>query len=292
MAARKLWLAVWLVLASSSLSAAGQAITWVKNNAPPFYLINDPDGETGFGDRVQTLLESAMPQYAHQTIQMPLTRLEQSWERYAPLCFATMISEPPLNNHYQLSIPYAVYLPHGLISTRAFARTLSREPDGSVSLERLLSEQTVNLGHIAGRTYGSRVDLILKRHEAQVDMVQRVGANETAGALAMLQHNRFDLIIEYGFVLNHVPSDSERYPALVFTPIAETRGMAVLGAVGCTNSPAGHAALQDINVAISKMVQSEEYLRAVSRWLVPATEQTEYWRLFDERIFAAMETAQ
>lgn len=286
MTVRSLGLIMGLICAvAASAAEPEREVTWLKNNAPPFYLIDAPDGETGFGDRIQSMLERALPQYRHRTVQMPLSRLEQSWGRYAPLCFATMIHEPPLNHRYQLSAPYVMYLPHGLITTRAFARTLQTESDGAVSLSTLLDQQVVSLGHIAGRTYGSALDGILNANRDQLDVVQRVGANETTGALAMLQHRRFDVIIEYGFVLNHMPTEMVNQPPLTFVPISETRGQVILGAVGCSNSPAGHEVLAAINEALPPLMRSEEYLRAVSRWLVPATMQAEYWRRYDEALY-------
>ncbi|WVM93304.1 hypothetical protein ULG90_04645 [Halopseudomonas pachastrellae] len=81
------------------------------------------------------------------------------------------------------------------------------------------------------------------------------------------------MIIEYGFVLNHMPTEMVNQPPLTFVPISETRGQVILGAVGCSNSPAGHEVLAAINEALPPLMRSEEYLRAVSRWLVPATMQ-------------------
>ena len=92
-------------------------------------------------------------------------------------------------------------------------------------------------------------------------------------------------IIEYGFVLNHMPTEMVNQPPLTFVPISETRGQVILGAVGCSNSPEGHEVLAAINEALPPLMRSEEYLRAVSRWLVPATMQAEYWRRYDEALY-------
>ncbi|SIS91147.1 MAG: hypothetical protein C9355_03510 [Thalassolituus maritimus] len=258
-----------------------QKLHWVKNDAPPFYIIR-PDGRPGFGDQLQALIEGALDNYRHATLHVPLSRLSSSWKSYDPLCFATMIHEAPLSDDYLLSVPNAMYLPHGIITTNAFAESLSVQEDGSVSLESVISARDISMGHISGRTYGDELDSILHTYRHNIEVNTRAGSTETQGILTMLNKGRFDFIIDYEFVLNHHVYSDQDADQLRFLPISETRDSFILGAVGCTNSSEGKKAIQAINKALPDIVKSRSYRRAVAAWLVPVGDEAYYWNKFDD----------
>ena len=273
-----IWMFCFVVHAEESVT---EKLSWVKNDAPPFYIIRS-GGQQGFGDQLQSLIESALDTYRHNTLHVPLSRLSSSWKAYDPLCFATMIHESPLSDDYLLSVPNAMYLPHGIITTNAFAESLSVQEDGSVSLESVISNQKTSMGHISGRTYGEKLDRMLRRYRHNIEINARAGSTETRGILTMLNEGRFDFIIDYEFVLNHHVDSAEQAEQLRFLPISETRGNFILGAVGCTNSEQGRKAIQAINKALPDIVNSRSYRRAVAAWLVPVGDEAYYWNQFDD----------
>ncbi len=273
-----IWMFCFVVHAEES---APEKLNWVKNDAPPFYII-ESDSQQGFGDQLQTLIEDALGDYQHDTLRVPLSRLSSSWRTYNPLCFATMIHELPLSDDYLLSVPNAMYLPHGIITTNAFAESLTVHEDGRVSLESIISEQKTSMGHISGRTYGEKLDRMLRRYRHNIEINARAGSTETRGILTMLNEGRFDFIIDYEFVLNHHVDSAEQAGQLRFLPISETRGNFILGAVGCTNSEQGKKAIQAINKALPDIVNSRSYRRAVAAWLVPVGDEAYYWNKFDD----------
>lgn len=273
------WLAC--IAAHAEQPITGPKLHWVKNDAPPFYII-ESDSQQGFGDQLQTLIEDALDAYQHDTLHVPLSRLSSSWAAYDPLCFATMIHEAPLSDDYLLSVPNAMYLPHGIITTSAFAESLPRQSNGSVSLESVISASSISMGHISGRTYGEKLDDILRRYRHNIEINTRAGSTETKGILTMLSQGRFDFVIDYEFVLNHYAGSDEDADQLRFLPIAETRGSFILGAVGCTNSSEGKKAIQAINKALPDIVKSRSYRRAVAAWLVPVGGEAYYWNKFDD----------
>ena len=258
-----------------------KTITWVKNDAPPFY-ITKGNCQNGFGDQIQTIIERNLPEYHHRTFLVPLSRLEHTWGEYSPLCFATMIYETPINDQYILSSPNAMYMPHGIITTNKFAESLPITADGTVSLEDLISEHKVSLGHIAGRTYSTKIDKLLTKYNDNVVLNTRSGSTETEGVLTMLSEGRFDILIEYEFVLNHYVDEGDYPNQLRFIPIKETRGDYILGAIGCTNSAEGKMAIKSINTILDHVLHSRGYRRAVADWLVPVGDEVHYWTAFDK----------
>jgi len=260
---------------------AASSITWVKNDAPPFYITHD-QCQRGFGDQVQTILQKALPQYEHTTRYVPLSRLEHTWRQSNPVCFTTMIHEKPINNEYRLSMPNAMYMPHGIITTNRFADSLTLNSDGTLTLDKLLQRDGISMGHISGRTYSSRLDELLQKHADNIEINTRAGATETQGILTMLSLGRFDFVIDYEFVLNHYVDEANYAEQLRFIPISETRGDFILGAVGCTNSEAGLAAIRAINAALPDVLSTRAYRRAVADWLVPVGDEVHYWQRFDD----------
>ncbi|MFP6846419.1 MAG: TIGR02285 family protein [Thalassolituus sp.] len=259
------------------------SITWVKNDAPPFY-ITQGHCKSGFGDQIQSIIERNLPEYRHQTFQVPLSRLEYTWAEYSPLCFATMIYQTPINDQYILSHPNAMYMPHGIITTNKFADSLPIGADGTVSLEEIIRGKKVSLGHIAGRSYANKVDNLLAKYSDNVILNTRSGSTETQGVLNMLSQGRFDILIEYEFVLNHYIDEGDYPNQLRFIPIKETRGEYILGAIGCTNSPEGKLAINSINTALDDVLHSRSYRRAVADWLVPVGDEVNYWTAFDKAL--------
>jgi len=260
-----------------------KTITWVKNDAPPFYIAKG-NCQNGFGDQIQTIIERNLPEYRHQTFQVPLSRLEYTWAEYSPLCFATMIYQTPINDQYILSHPNAMYMPHGIITTNKFADSLPIGADGTVSLEEIIRGKKVSLGHIAGRSYANKVDNLLAKYSDNVILNTRSGSTETQGVLNMLSQGRFDILIEYEFVLNHYIDEGDYPNQLRFIPIKETRGEYILGAIGCTNSPEGKLAINSINTALDDVLHSRSYRRAVADWLVPVGDEVNYWTAFDKAL--------
>ena len=273
----------WLscIAAHAEQPITGPKLHWVKNDAPPFYII-ESDSQQGFGDQLQTLIEDALGDYQHDTLRVPLSRLSSSWRTYNPLCFATMIHELPLSDDYLLSAPNAMYLPHGIITTKAFAEKLPLQENGRVSLKSIISARNISMGHISGRTYGETLDNILHRYRHNIEINTRAGSTETKGILTMLSQGRFDFVIDYEFVLNHYAGSDEDADQLRFLPIAETYGSFILGAVGCSNSPEGRKAIRAINKALPDIVNSRQYRRAVGSWLVPTGDEASYWNKFDD----------
>lgn len=260
-------------------------IKWVKNNAPPFYIKNEI-GSPGIGDQLQHLFELALPNYQHSTINMPLSRLEHAWEKYQPLCFATMISGDPINDKYILSQPNLLYMPHGVITTTEHKNSLTLDSSGAVSLEQLLHSKALTMGQITGRNYSDRIDNILVVHQDDINIQERAGSSETAGILAMLESDRFDFIIEYEFVLSHYMEQTNTFGHLEFIPIQESADDLIYGAVGCSKSDYGRAAIKAINQVLPEVLISHHYRRNVGNWLVPVGREVEYWTLFNEKILA------
>ena len=250
-------------------------LTWAKNDAAPFYYGDLQGGTNGFGDQMQKLLEAELPQYKHVSIQIPLRRLNRSWANNQDMCFSTMIYEDRAFPDYLLSIPNVYYEPHGIITRREFAESLDKKRN-RVSLKYLLSIDDVRMGKIATRTFGPILDDILAKNESNVFPLERVGQSDIRGLIKMLAQNRFDYFIEYEYVFDYFKRETELTEGLVFIPIEEVKNSGVLGAVGCTRGQWGRAVIEDINVAITRIRNSEDYKNVLTKWLARKGDEKKY----------------
>jgi|GEM_PF-789388 len=240
-------------------------LTWSKNSALPFYQPVGESGAGGYGDQMQALLEAELSQYRHRSVEIPLRRLNHRWRKKVPICFSTMIYKESESPDYILSIPNTYYESHGLIVRRDFMEALagSGESDG-VRLTELL-KTNLRMGKVVSRTYGPIIDGILEASE--YNYTERGGDGEIEGVLKMLQHRRFDYVIEYEYIFNYFAKKSSLYDELMFVPIVEVRDQVVLGAIGCTQSAWGRKVIADINMALRTLRDRQDYQSVLLKWL-------------------------
>lgn len=256
-------------------------LSWAKNHAPPFY-IADAGGKNGFADGVQAFLERALPQYQHRSVEIPLPRLNDFWRKGEHYCFASMIHKPlPDGGHYVLSAPNVYYLPHGIIVRRDFPIV-----DGSSQypLTHLLNQPQLRLGTVGSRSFGPTVDKLIAAHADSADRFVRRDHDGLQGLLQMLLLERIDYVIDYAFVFEYYQSRPQFNQGLRFIRLTETRDEGVLGAIGCTNNEWGRGVIDDINSAITQLVQAPDYRRFVADWQGIDMSQQQYWQAFSELV--------
>lgn len=274
-----------IVLYSSGLAAESaeppRPLLWAKNHAPPFYVNEGGSQGEGFADGVQALLEQALPQYQHRSVDMPLPRLNDFWHKGDNFCFASMIHKPlPHESRYVLSNPNVFYLPHGVITRRNFSLI---EGNNQIPLQSLLTRPDLVLGTVGSRSFGITIDNLMLQHEDSTRRFVRRDHDGLQSLLNMLLLGRVDYIIDYAFVFHHYQPQPQFRQKLAFTPLTETRGEGILGAIGCTNNEWGRAVIADINVALAQLMQHPRYRTFVARWQGIGMNQQQYWQAFDDQ---------
>jgi hypothetical protein len=70
-----------ILLVLSTLTAQTKLeFNWVRNDAPPFYILEGKNKEQGFGDIMQSLIIDNMQQHTHTYSIKPITRLNLDFE--------------------------------------------------------------------------------------------------------------------------------------------------------------------------------------------------------------------
>ena len=102
----KYFVAIFLFL-SLVIADENKTITWLINDAKPYYIDSGELQDQGFGDLTQKALMDAMPQYKHIIKKSPLSRVMKDFEHKKtsvfPHGYITQLQSLPL-------LPYQIFI--------------------------------------------------------------------------------------------------------------------------------------------------------------------------------------
>ncbi len=251
-------------------------LSWAVNNAPPFYIVHGERQGGGFGDRIQEMLIERLPGYQHEIKRRPLNRVVHKMNAGENWCFTTWIHGTRRDIVYT-SIPYLYYYPQGLVLKKSLYRQLG-SPE-VLSLEALLMDSRWVFGKPLGRGYGEKLDPILEKAKSQHNFYVRSSIDSTEGIFKMLNAGRIDYTLEYSYTMNYYKEELG-LDSLVFVPLEENRGEAVLGAVAVTRNSWGEGVVKEINQAIREVRRLPEYRDILRDWMLIQGREADYWKKY------------
>mgnify|MGYP006171843739 CR=1 FL=1 len=272
-------------------------LIWAQNNAPPFFITEGPNRGQGFGDPMQRMLEEELSSFRHITREMPLRRLNQFWKQGANYCFATMIHQPLRPDaNYILSIPNVFYRPHGIIAARNNSRvqgikTRHAEHQPAYSIRYFFQEPKIRFGLMSNRTFGPKIDPLLNAHKDQLEIYDRSDADGLEGLFNMLKVGRVDYLIDYPFVFRYYDRQAAYRDHFQFIPLHENRDDGIWGAVGCSKNRWGEQRITEINAAITRLVDRQDYRELIIKWHAAEGEEERYWQGLRHRVQQASNAA-
>lgn len=188
-----------------------------------------------------------------------------------------------LKNDDRLTFSYATAIPHTVFpGLRLYSKTSSKTTEWltkqlndqqKISLSQLL--QGKNDLHFAiggGRSYGDKLDLLLKEPQWQHKFWQRRSVDSSAGLIDMLLQDRVDLLIEYPNVMQHYLAQYSVQTALTSFSIEETEPY-MLGYILCTKTPEGKQLTEFFQQRLQTLSQQKPYLEAHLGWVDAADRQ-------------------
>ena len=138
-----------------------------------------------------------------------------------------------------------------------------------LSLQRLLdSNQRFKLGFAAGRSYGDKLDRLLKQAPGESQLFSRSGPDDAGAILQMFSRGRIDLLIEYPNVVQHYLAQLPQQPAVQSFALAESP-TTLPGHIICADTSEGRFFLARLEHAISSVSKQRAYLDAHLRWFSP-----------------------
>jgi uncharacterized protein (TIGR02285 family) len=177
----------------------------------------------------------------------------------------------------RLAFSYATTLPHTVFpGLRLYSKTSSGttaylrqqlDDQQKISLQQLLAGN--NKLHFAlggGRSYGDKLDPLLKNPQWQHKFWQRRAVDMSAGLIDMLVQDRVDLLIEYPNVMQHYLAQYNVQIELTSFGIEEAEPY-MLGYILCAKSPQGLQLSHFFQQRLQQISQQKSYLEAHLSWV-------------------------
>lgn len=280
-----------LILSNASISAERVPLVWVYTSAPPFYITDGPLKGHGFADQALRMLQQELPDFDHVLRMMPIRRLFQFWKEDANFCLMTMVQHPwPRDGDFILSVPYALYRPHGVIikaDNPRVSEIMPRATDAPVSVERFFAARNLLFGTMSDRPLGRDLDPLFEYHRNHMQIVDRGDTHNLDGLFNMLKRGRIDYLIDYPFVFHFYDEQPDYKGLFELIPLTENRDALIWASVGCTNNAWGKQVVADLNRAIPRLAQRDEYRQLVVKWHAEKGKEAEYWHMLSSAVKAA-----
>ena len=255
-------------------SSEKETITWLINDAPPFYINDGEYKNQGFGDLSQKIIISDLKKYKHRVIQTTLSRAIKDFQHKKKVCFSTWIfnSTP---DFVITSIPNLYYEPLGIISLKENKDKFGQTP---IILDNLMSNKEFTFIQGVGRGYGNVLDNVVNKYKEESNFKTRKSSKDTTNAIfEMIKRKRVDYTIDYYSSLSFYNAINKKKKDLIFLPIKENFQRGTIGSIACTKSSWGEKVIEDINDSIKKLRTKKEYKKTFTKWLVPKENSENYW---------------
>ncbi len=262
--------ALWLLPAyiTQATDNSPKSITWLFNDAPPFFITQGDNTGNGICDVTTRYLIEALPEFEHHKLTMPHTRLGKVMDSGEAACFPCMIHKPYSTNRAKYSNPTVVYPPHVLVMQDKTKRAMLQKFAQPLSLEALLKDGSFIFARHGGRRFSDTLQTIIDKHlDHKGELILRNAEKSTTSIFDMLKLGRADYAIEYPAITAFYNATQEH--RLQTIAIKENREETVLGAVGCSaNAPGDFAdnTITEINRVLPQIVINPDYYQEVSRW--------------------------
>jgi uncharacterized protein (TIGR02285 family) len=275
--ARLLIIGLLLVLHASLAGAAPaerEVVYWYTSDFPPVYIHAGPKRGLGHGDKRKDILIGQLREFRHEAVEAPTRRLMEDLKTKPNVCSVAIVKTPEREATFEFSATPVIWtLPNGVITLRdrlpMFTPFLNER--GELRLDAFLSSgKGRRLGIISGRSFGTGIDPVLKKHAEHKSVVTVPSSDQFASRLLKLANqNEFDAIIGYVTELNYVAEqlglDRRKFS---FLPVAEEVPIQP-GYVACSKSPFGKRVIAAVNRVLADKKTQQKIEAAYREWLDP-----------------------
>ncbi|MGE8385605.1 MAG: TIGR02285 family protein, partial [Pseudomonas putida] len=177
---------------------AKERIFWLVRDLPPFTVFDGPEKGQGVIDHLLPLLIGQMPEYDHSIVRVNRARgIQMLQDRNSFTCDPTLLWTPQRAEYVRFSMPSLGVLSGGLVLRKENQALVAPYLDGhQVDLRGLLSNDSLKLGIVAERSYGTRIDAILRQLPGSA-LSRHYGNDATANLLQMQQLGRLRMVLGY-----------------------------------------------------------------------------------------------
>ena len=237
-----------------------EQLIWRVIDWPPFYILHGDDKGQGIYDQLISSMINYLPEYEHQRIIMNTRRALTEIQHGKNVCHPSALA----NTDALLSNINSFLLPYRIIYTvdNTTANAVIRQQK-SVSLVNLLANKELTVGASIGR-YSSEINTLFEKYAQQDKLVKN---NNYDGLIQMLLTGRIDFLVEYPPIITYSKKShgsTALTNSMAITELGDNNFLAVYFA--CPNNDWGKKVIAQINIALLKESQNNNYLENRLKW--------------------------
>ncbi|MDD2465424.1 MAG: TIGR02285 family protein [Desulfobulbus sp.] len=273
------------VLLFSTPSLAKDSITWMEVNMPPYMIQTGPFKDQGYGDVVERLIQTHLPEYEHHRLYTNVVRHFDMFRRGDKVCSIGLYRTPERESFLQFSIPSLLTMPAVLIIR---ADKLKAFGEGNnCSLVDLLRDEKFRLGFSKDRSYGKILDKELLKYADRANLIRFSGQELGENYFKMLMLDRLDALLglpdEAVYRAEQMGIRNQIVTLMLNENQQNYEGW--FCAIACPKNTWGKEVIDKINTVLVQIRPSEPYRKAYERWLDQNSLQR-YRKLYEEVFLA------
>ncbi len=238
-----------IVLMSTSLFS--QNIVWNSVEFPPSLITKGELQDKGFSDQARTLISKKATNFSHEIQYVNSARAINNLKTKNNYCFSGLNKNEKREKFVYFSKPFMYSLPNEIVIKKDNLNKFKKfiDGNGTIDLEKLLGNKTLQLAYTKERSYSKYIDKIINKNKGNGNLVYRPASDLTKGFLKMLEANRADYIIEYPVMVSY--NSNKEFLSI---PIKGSNSTFPVY-VGCSKTTTGKNIITEINKVIEQNQQ-------------------------------------
>jgi len=267
-------LSVILSLLFLTITCQASNLTWYIYHKPPIYFTTGEKKGEGIYDQIIEKISKNLPQYHVDIKQASISRLINDYKLGENVCFLAATKTAENKQYIEFSQSSVMQLNVHIVIKQKLADKLGLANE--IILDDLFGKYNLSMVKIAGRPY-MEIDNLLACYPSQVSDRSSVSIT---GMFEMLRNDRIDFLISDINVANYALGDNaEHYKYITIKGLKNLE----LGYIGCSKTPWGENAIQDINNVLSKIKSQPEYLNILSSQYSKDVLNNDYYNFYHEQ---------
>ena len=251
---------------SSALSK--DTITWYYPNFPPTNIVDGPYKGKGLLGNIYRQLFTYLDEYHHEKSIANFKRLIKNIELETNSCGAALLWNKDRAKVVTYSVPYFLVHPVRLIIKKQDLNKFSayKQKNGTYSLNAILKDEKLYLGHSNGRSYSKILDESIKQLASDKNSVLSTQSFILGGLLKMLARNRLDYTLGYAHEVNFVSKSLDLENKFMTLTISESNDLIPVY-IGCPKNKWGEKIIKELNPYLLKYRDSDTFYSTYLKWI-------------------------
>jgi uncharacterized protein (TIGR02285 family) len=254
-----------LAVTSHAQLKGDNAITWMRWDDPPIFVLSGPFIGTGVLDVTQNIVMQKLPKFQHTSLESTIPRILVEAEKKTHACNAGWLDTPEWHKLFYFSKPVFVIPTNGVLIKKSKLQEIQKLRP--YSLQKFLDDKPKwKLG--VGRLYGEGIDAVLEKNNYKKN--EKIIAISTSLKVhQMLQSDRIDYTLGYPFEAVYYNELLKAKDKVVYVQLNDNANF-VNVVIACPRDSWGKDIIDQVNAVLLQHPESlDDITKGVDRWLSP-----------------------